>query len=40
MEEIPGKRAMSKIQLTDDIFGPALDDVSKISNIVKKINLS
>ena len=27
-EEMPGKSTMSKIQLTDEIFGPALDDVS------------
>ncbi|XP_028401703.1 unconventional myosin-VIIa-like [Dendronephthya gigantea] len=26
MEEIPGKRTLSKIELTDEIFGPALDD--------------
>lgn len=28
--EIPGKSTMSKIQLTDEIFGPALDDVSRM----------
>ncbi|CAB4001625.1 unconventional myosin-VIIa-like [Paramuricea clavata] len=26
MEELPGRSTMSKIQLTDEIFGPALDD--------------
>lgn len=31
-EELPGKSTMSKIQLTDEIFGPALDDVSKVES--------